>query len=380
MRGKYRKRYMRKLRRKSKKSIIRDIDHSGKGLQFARAIAKGVSRKAYDSCVSVQSNHIVPDGWVLTGNPPQLSETYMTPFGRVFELQSGVSQDQSNFCPVVCMNGFGAREHEFLRHANMYTQFRVKAIRFEFVPTTAVTGRESVLPCTVGVPSTTTDDVLQAMDANQSISSTYWMVKWPNKKTGTFQDFGLNLANPSSPYPRNDSALIDPSVIKIPITEKLVLTWKPKMLGYKTKTWIPLNTSTGFGTNNYQPSYEPVAKTFPFLNIISNYHASSGQQATQYVPDIPMPNVTVGVLAQEYNTENIRVSMSQPLLSVYDSLSNQFLKTTSWPVTGRWTMHTVFEFRNKRDRAAGVIQSVNEGTALQAQGTDGGASIDFTRA
>lgn len=381
MRGKYRKRYMRKLRRKSKKSIIRDIDHSGKGLQFARAIAKGISRKAYDTCVSVQTNHVVPDGWVLTGNPPQIDATYMTPFGRVFELQSSLSADQSNFCPFSCMNGFGAREHEFNRHANMYTQFRVKAIRFEFVPTTAVTGRESILPCTAGVPSSTTlDDVLQAMDSNQSISSTYWIVKWPYKSTGMFQDFGMNLHS-TSPYPRVDSALVDPSCIKIPITEKLVLTWKPKIMGYKTKSWVPLNTSSGFGSDNVKQSFEPTAKKFPWLNILANYHPSSGQQAVKYVPDVEIPSVTVGVSTNEYNTENLRVSMTQPLLACYDSLTNQFLAPARWPITGRWTMHTVFEFRCKRSLAAGQLSNtINENTANIEYAGDAGASVDFDRA
>lgn len=328
-------------RKRSRKHLLSSVDHSSKCLTFSKAIAKGISKKRYDSCTCIVSDHI-------SGVGPDISSLVMTPFQTVF----GLTNLTQAFTAFSCMNGAGSAggsgDQEFTRHANMYTHFRVKCIRFEFVPTTANTGRESVLPCAFGDNGITVDAVAARMDRNQVVSSQVWMLKWPNK-SGTFQDFGINFANPGVNHIYNSAALLDPTVIKIPVTEKFAFNWKPKILGYRTSTWRPLTAGGGANTNP-EGTFYPVAKKYPWTSIIDNFDNAAAPGIDQQVGMIPVGAATGS--AGPYNTTGLRQPMSFPLISVYDSYNNVFVNASGFEAYGRWTMHTVFEFKNKRGYAA----------------------------
>lgn len=296
---------------------------------------------------TVQTNHLAPEGVVLAGNPPQINSGIMVPFASAFELSTNNAAQTPYFIPLHCLNGFGSTDSDFLRHANMYTQFRVKCIRFEFVPTTAFTNNTTMPITSDFPPAVGVDDTRAAMDTNQINAGTVWMIKWPNKKTGEYMDYGVNLNNPSVNHILNKSALMDPTVIKIPVTEKLVLTWKPKILGFKPLYFRGYNTIVSANAQAIK-SDVPCAKKFPWMNIIDNTETAT----------IPNPNEIVGLNINPsqggVNTTALRAQMSQPLIAMYDTVYDRYLEPATFNVTGRWYMHTVFEFRNKRHPHAPV--------------------------
>lgn len=320
---------------------------------------------------TVQTGHWTPEGAILAGNPPQLSSSIMVPFASALELATNNASQTPFFIPMHCLNGFGATDNDFLRHANMYTQFRIKCIRFEFVPTTAFTSGATI-PVTSDFPSAvTTDDTRVALDTNQVNSSTVWLIKWPNKSTGQFQDFGTNLNNAAINHIFNKSALMDPSVIKIPVTEKLVLTWKPKILGFKPLLFRGYNTIVSANATATQ-SVVPCAKKFPWMNIIDNTETATIPNPSEYT------GVNVNTQQGGVNTTALRSQMSQPLLGMYDTVYDRFLEPTTFNITGRWYMHTVFEFKNKRHPHVPVSATeFAEGTLLYTE-MGGPASADLT--
>lgn len=346
--------------RKRKRSSLPHVDHSSKGLYFAKAIQRGLSRQQYSSSVSVQTNHISTAGH-LVPNPPQLSATVMTPFATVFELSTNNTDQTPFFVPYHCLSNFGANDHEFLRHANMFTQYRIKGIRFEYVPTTSM-AKGTVLPITSEYPyqGVSPSDVKLAMDDNQVNSSTVWLIKWPNKRTGLFQDFGGNLSNPSVVQLGTNLALNDPSVIKIPVTEKLVLSWKPRILGYKPVMFRTTNSS-GQQSVEAQDNFLPAAKPFPWMNIVDNVENPALAGASEAI-GVTTVSGTTGT-AGPYSTTALRVQMSQPMIAMYNTALDTFITPETFSSTGRWFMHTIFEFRNKRDRMVGngaVLQENDE--------------------
>lgn len=344
---KYKQKY--KSSRQSRTAVLTHVDHSMKKVLFAKAIARGSSDKRYDSCTCTVSNHM------SDAVPFNLDPVWMTPFGKMLGLQSTAVAGTSSFIPFDCLNGLpsGRGDQNFLRHANMYTQYRIKCIRFEYVPFNAVTGRETVFNLnavpTLGV---------QPESANTEFAGKYWLVKWPNK-SGTFQDFGVNFSGPvGNQRIYNTAALMDPSVVKIPLAEKFVLTWKPKVLGYKTVAFRPLNLAAGAASS--EPSFMPTAKKFPWTNIIDNVELPppAGQPIDEQAVGVT-PLSVGGVL---YNTQGLRLQMSFPLISCYDSVNNVYDPA---PLTwGRWVMTTVFEFKTKRDRAAVVGGQFDETVSL----------------
>ncbi len=279
----------------------------------------------------------------------------MVPFASAFELSTNNSSQTPFFIPYHCLNGFGTNDQEFMRHANMYTQYRIKCIRFEYVPTTAC-AKGTTLPMTsVYPPSITTTDVRAAMDANQINSSTLWLIKWPNKKTGLFQDFGVNFNNTLTNRLSNQRALNDPNVIKIPVTEKLVLSWKPRILGYKPVMFRTLNSLTS-ASEKAQDNFLPSSKSFPWMNIIDNVEAFVGNP--NEVVGVNPVNGTTGGFTGPYNTTGLRVQMSQPQIAMYNTVYNTFVTPADFESTGRWYMHTVFEFRRKRDQYAEITSTM----------------------
>lgn len=306
-----------------------------------------MSKKRYDSCVTTISNHVSDIAPLVTDG------TFMTPFPFFLGLSSSVAQQTAGFIPFDCLNGIpsGRTDLNFMRHANMYTHFRIKAIRWEYTPATAVTGRESILACAalpVGAP--------EPERSNTILTGTYWLVKWPNK-SGTFQDFGVNLSGPAGNNRLyNTAALMDPSTIKIPITEKFVLTWKPKVLGYKPQLFRPMNTVVGPATTAVQ-AYQVTAKKFPWSPIVDNVESVLVAPEDQAIGQQP---VSSG--GNLYNTQSLRMPMSFPMISCYDSVNNEF--PASAVTYGRWTMQTVFEFKYKRDRAAVITGFLQEDVPL----------------
>lgn len=371
-RGSYRRKRM--LRKRLRKSV-QSVDHSGLIGKYAGYIAKAVSRRAYDTCCTVVTN------WITAAanpspNPPQLNASVMMPFATVFELAKNQNGTTPQFVPFHCLNGtpHAASDAEFYRHLNMYQQYRIKCIKFEFVPTNAYTGEESSLPQSVNYPAGSADPVAAFMAANHSASASVWMVKWP-KKNGTFGDFGVNPADPAVNNLFNSAALADPSVIKIPITEKFVLTWKPKVLGFRPVLFRTIGDLVNTSTHADAASL-PVAKKFPWTNIVDNFDAVGKPVLDQLVGDIPVSG-TVGNVGP-YNTAGLRMPMSAPLIGCYNAATNQFVDPASWQMTGRWTMQTVFEFRQKRDRAAGSFVPFNESQPLVAGGGQVAQVITFT--
>lgn len=354
--GKRRK--MRKLR----KSIIRDIDHSGKSAKSVdRAILKGISRKGYAATTIVSTRTTV--GGAGAGPSPSTAfvchSSYMQPFHIFTRLGGTGSGDTNALIALDLIGGAGniSANSEFMRHANMYTQYRIKCVRFEFVPINAVDGKESVNvayagPVRSGVAA---DEVAGLMDRNAQAAGTYWVVKWPNK-SGVFQDWGVNLAGTStaSANIQTSAMLIDPGAIKIPVTEKLVLFWKPKVMGTKVINWMPLNQAAVRAPTS-QAWGRTVAKPYPWTNIIDNTeagHTLTGDvRLTGFTPQLNM--------GSNWNTTTLRMPMTEPVLGCYNSATNQWLDNTGIAdlVTGRWTMHTVFEFRRKRPVYAEVTGS-----------------------
>lgn len=348
-----RKRKSRKSR-KSRRSTLPSVDHSSKGLKFSRSIAKGISRKSYTTTTIHRTGYW--DGNVA-GNQVYLRSNFMTPFAWALGLQNNVNAGNTNaFIPYDIFQGAPNLMGEIMRHANMYRQYRVKCIRWEFVPTTAVVGRESVLNVYTGQVNTgtATDPVAGYMDRNTRAASLMWFIKWPHKN-GTFQDFGFNLSGSGTSGANTNvttsGALIDPTTIRIPVTEKLVLFWKPKVMGQKVQNWMPLNTLSGAVplTQAFAKSY---AKKFPWTYIIDNVEQGHGNPNDANITG-QGPTIDPST-ALPYNTTGLRMPMTQPLLGIYDSSTNLFLGTADLLpfITGRWDMHVVLEFKQKYNYTA----------------------------
>lgn len=280
----------------------------------------------------------------------------MTPFSLALGMSS--TSDAGNtdaFVPYDIFSGQPYLMGEIMRHANMYRQYRIKCIRWEFTPSTAVVGRESVLNVYTGQPNTgaTTDPVAGYMDRNTRAASLFWYIKWPHKN-GTFQDFGYNLSGSgtlgSNTNVTTIGAMIDPTTIRIPATEKLVLFWKPKVMGQKVLNWMPINTAAG--PQPLQQSFaKSYAKKFPWTYIIDNVEQGHANAADANVTgQLPI----VDPVGNKYNTTGLRMPMTQPLLALYDSSTNTFLDTSNLTpfIAGRWYMHVVVEFKQKYNYSA----------------------------
>lgn len=336
---------------------------------FSKAIAKGSSYKKYDSCTTIRTNCLGP-AVTGPGSVPNINGQTMVPFQTVFNLNT----DTPAFIPYHCLNAAGSRDYNFTRHANMYTHYRIKCIRFEFVPTNAVTGNETSLPMAAVEPAAVTDLTANVLYNNAKVGSQVWMIKWPRKSTGTFQDLGYNL---DTPVPVNqlitgDVAFADPSVIKIPVTEKLVLSWKPRILGYRTSTFRPLENVLGSAP---QQTFYPVAKKFPWTQIIDNFEGTTILNQEQ-VGGVKETTAAVG-FPGPYNTTGLRCPMTYPLIGCWDHARNQFMGAIDWAAVGRWTMHTVFEFKNKRAFNAGPITVFEETIPVNPTGFAVNPELNF---
>ena len=330
---------------------------------FIKAIAKGTERRRYDSCTCVVTDFM---GANATNNPV-LDPAVMVPLHTMLDL----NDITPSFIPYQLLNGKGATDQEFSRHANMYTQYRVKCIRFEYVPANAIVGQESNFPILTEPVDDTTDVVAGIIQANTINTSCMWMIKWPNKRTGTFQDFGYNVNNPTNNLISNRLALTDPTVIKIPITEKLVLSWKPRVCGYRNVNWRPLEQP--IGVSFMQNTTYPVAKKFPWTNIIDNF------DSVGTAVDDELIGVTedTAISSGPYNTTGLRCPMTYPLIACYDAFNERFLASADFPSCGRWTIHTVFEFRNKRGFNAGPVITFAENVTKNTTGMPTVPTINF---
>lgn len=341
---------------KKAKHLLNFIDHTSKKtrMAFAGSIAKATTRWKYDSCVCVTT------GACNAADPPALQGPLMQPWATVFEYASLSSTRTPFLIPLQLLNGGvqGQVDPEFQRHATMYTQYRIKCIRFEYTPWTAVTGSKSMLPINAQSAAIGTGDrVADIMGYNTAAASHVWLVKWPNKKTGEFGDFGTNFNNPTNTNVFTSSALVDPTVIKIPCSEKMVLTWKPKVLGYRPVLFRTLNTLLSTSTSSTEANL-PVAKKFPWTNIVDNFESTTKGPLEQVVGDIPVSGVFGNT--GPYNTAGMRMPLTQPLLACFDIANNQVINGSAFLNYGRFTVHTVFEFRNKRDRAAAGLDNIIE--------------------
>lgn len=190
------------------------------------------------------------------------------------------------------------------------------------------------------------DATSKIIQRNTDMGSCVWIIKWPNKN-GVFQDFGVNLNSTTvtGANIKTLNMLADPSAIKVPVGEKLVLFWKPKIMGTKFMQFMPTQTTT---TGNYSvPSFNSVSKAvkFPWSNIVDNFEAGHAVPNAAYLVG-QQPN---SLPSGPNSMHALYYAMTQPLIALYNTNTDQFLGTeAAQEVTmGRWRIHTVFEFRNK---------------------------------
>lgn len=325
---------------------------------------KGISRKGFTTTTLSVTKHI-------GGNANEqfnTSVSYMNPFHLFTRLGSTTGTGDVNaLVPQDLIGMSETASQEFVRHAMMYRQYRIKCIRWEFVPTNAVTGRESILSGYAGAPRSgvTTDEVAGLMDRNTIASSMQWHVRWP-MKNGTFNDWGVGLygSGPAGSNLNNQSAQIDPSTIKVPVTEKFILFWKPKILGVTLRRWIDMNTAASSG-NTITSLGKSSAKSFPWCDVLDNLDGiHSVPDAAQWTAQ-NLVSASLGTAST--NLTSFRQPLTQPAIGIYDMANNVYLDTTSLApyVCGRWTMHTVVEFRHKmRYTAAANVPNFNQSTGV----------------
>lgn len=321
---------------------------------MAKAIAKGISRKAYTSTTITTTKHLINEPFVL-------NNTFMNPFHIFTKLgDTGTPGYVDALVPIQLIGtegGLGTNgSQEWMRHMNMYRQFRVKCIRFEYVPTNCVVGNESVLSVQgAGTQISPDDATSKIIQINTDMSSCVWLIKWPNKQ-GVFQDFGLNLygTNTGTGNLKNLNMLADPSVIKVPCSEKLVLFWKPKILGRKFTMFMPTIVTTNGESAENMPKALSKAVPFPWTNIIDNYDQGHTVANSAYITGQNLSTYQ----GTENNTTGLYYPMSQPLIALYNTRTNEFLDDAeAQAVTnGRWRIHTVFEFRHKMGYTANIEQ------------------------
>lgn len=302
-----------------------------------------------------------------------LNDVYMVPFHQFTTLgSSGVFGKIDALVPLQLIGNEGSGiygSQEFMRHMNMYRQFRVKCIRFEYTPTNAVTGIESNMTVQGPGQTVTADDATsKIINRNTNVSATYWIVKWPNKQ-GQFQDWGLNLSGTTALTGniKNLNMLVDPSCVKVPVCEKFVLFWKPRLMGRKLVSFMPTQFTSGVGESaNFMPKSITKSIKFPWVNTIDNYDsghvvADSAYMTGQNLNDISVKNNMTGLWSP----------MSQPIIALYDSVANEFLNSEEAKnyCMGRWRIHTVFEFRHKVGYTQAIEQIPPDATAMQALDT-----------
>lgn len=316
-----------------------------------RMIAKVINKKGYDSCCIKTTSF--KSGSTISGNY-LLQEFNATPFHIFSRLGSSSGTQNTNaLIPFDLIQAQGY--NQFLRYANMYKEFKIKAIRFEFVPSNAVTGTESTLPGYAGAPiAAPSGDLATMYNANTNASAMYWCIRWPDKD-GSFQSVGLNFASLTTTNANisSNSLLNDPKTIKIPMTEKFVLFWKPKIMGTKVRNWAPLNfsASTNPVVTTFAKSY---AMRFPWTDILDNVESGHTVANNDWNTG-QVPIVNNGLT---YNTTGLRQPMTQPWIALYNSLTGTFVSDPAPYIVGQESMHVLFEFKTKRPQTASVSSTI----------------------
>lgn len=291
-----------------------------------RKFAKALSSKKYDQAVFRSTGH-------FSAGTSYFNATNMSPISDCLGLSDALSGNTSALTAYDLAKTFPIK---FQRYLNFYTQFRIKYIRFEFTPASAVypvvnangyVAADSAIPTqTVNIYPSARDEVM--------------MVAWPPKGTLQYANntsiggVGGTLfgGDPSQP-PANLVAKNLEIVKKLPLMKTISFAWKPRVIGYKTNLFTPSNGLIAGG--NAQPSVQSTTIAYPWTNIMDN----------QYTQAVPASLAT-------FNTTGLRQAMTQPYLGLYDLGNDTFPTQFGNTTTGRWELSAVFEFRGKRGDAA----------------------------
>lgn len=319
-RGSYRRRY-----RRASKLNMRFVTAKATNVsrKVKKAYAKAASLRAYDTAVFKSHGLIKSDQDLFPGDE---SVIYLS---NMLGLSSPSVGTEGVLTPFALAQ---ANPNKLDRYVNMYKQFRVKYITFQWIP------RSSVHP----IVNTNNNYVIPTGGGQSYIpppTDHLWQVKWlyPSDtglvaNASGFDQFGgsyfgaSNLSVPSAEIMASDT-----NTKRYPMQKNLVLSWKPKVFGYKINNFVPLNTLTvaGVPTN----SGTTTSMKFPWTNCID-------------------PQVVGTQGGQIYNTTGFRQPLTQPLFSTWDISADAPTPNTN--VDGRWEITAVFEFRYKRGDAATV--------------------------